>query len=145
MFSFTPITKENFAEIVKLFGRSQDDWVETPDQTWLDHILMTEGCEALLITEDGGDTVGYLQLEPEKEPKNAYSLALFLSKPFRGKGLGTNILKDFVTIRPKTDKFVAYIAESNFMSAIAFVKAGFIPTNRTDSHGSREYSLERHA
>ena len=143
MFSFIPVTKENFKEVTRLFDRTQDDWVETPDQTWLNHILMTEGCEALLIAEDAGTPIGYLQLEKEKAPKNVYSLALFLSKPFRGKGLGPSVLKDFIKIRPKTDKFVAYIAESNFLSALAFVKAGFVPTNRTDPDGQREYLLEQ--
>tara|TARA_B100000508_G_scaffold141060_1_gene145749 strand:- start:9052 stop:9489 length:438 start_codon:yes stop_codon:yes gene_type:complete len=143
MFSYTPVTKENFSEITRLFDRAQDDWVETPDQTWLNHILMDDGCEALLIVDDAGTPIGYLQLEKEPAPKNVYSLALFLSKSFRGKGLGTNILKDFVKIRPKTEKFVAHIAENNFLSVLAFVKAGFVPTDRVDADGHREYLLEQ--
>lgn len=137
MFTFEPVTDVNFEALTRLFGEAHDDWVVTPDPAWLAQLANSPEANAAIVRQDT-NPIGYIQYD--RIAKATYALALFIAKPFRGRGLGPRVLSAFIASRPASDRFVAYIEANNFLSSIAFEKAGFrISGPSPTQHGAFEY------
>lgn len=136
MFSFVSITQENFPVVSGLFGESKDDWVGNLDEEWLEDILHTEAKTAFIIYTEA-QPIGYIQLE--EEAKDSYALAIFITKEFRGQGLGSEVLRSFIENRPKSEVFKAYIEDTDFLTNSAFSRAGFEKSGPAPTSGFSEY------
>lgn len=140
MFTFEPVTPVNFQVIKRLFDERIDDWVSTPDKNWLKHVTQNPLAHAAIVRQDA-NPIGYLQYD--NIAKATYALALFISKPFRGRGLGSAVLTDFMASRPTEERFVAYIEANNLLSSTAFEKAGFALVGPSEDRGIYEYEYHR--
>ncbi len=136
MFNFDLIKEDNFPVVSGLFGESKDDWVGNLDEAWLQDILNTETKTAFIVYTEA-KPIGYIQLE--EEVKDSYALAIFITKEFRGQGLGSEILKSFIESRPKSEVFKAYIEDTDFLTNSAFSRAGFEKSGPAPTSGFSEY------
>lgn len=136
MFTFASIKQENFPVVSGLFGESKDDWVGTLDEAWLQDILNTETKTAFIVYTDA-KPIGYIQLE--EEVKDSYALAIFITKEFRGQGIGSEVLHSFIASRPKKVSFKAYIDDTDFLTTSAFTRAGFEKSGPAPTLGFSEY------
>lgn len=140
MFTFEPVTPNNFFIIARLFDERTDDWVSTPDKNWLANVTSDSRTGAAIVRQNA-DPIGYLQYD--RVAKATFALALFISKPFRGRGLGSKVLADFLASRPANERFVAYIEGNNLLSSRAFEKAGFALVGPGGGGGMFEYRHHR--
>jgi L-amino acid N-acyltransferase YncA len=89
-------------------------------KAWLEKKLSDERC-ALWIVSLGNKPAAQVRLDGP-------SVSISLDKSLRGKGLGSQILKDLAPRAKKrgVKKLTAVVKPGNVGSAIAFLKAGFV-------------------
>jgi len=131
-FTFTAINRETFPVVVDLFDESRDDWVGSPDESWLANIVDSNSAQAVIIYTET-TPVGYLQYTLDGQEID--HLAIFIAKEFRGQGFGPEILQQFVVSKAGYSQFKAYIDETDFLSTSAFEKAGFTKTGPVNDEG----------
>jgi len=138
MFTFESVTEKNFPVVTGLFDETQDDWVTTPTEDWFQKLQSTQSTSAVIFYKET-NPLGYIQFEEEAE--DVYSLAIFITKEYRGQGVGPTVLQDFIQKRPANERYRAYISDNDFLGTSAFVKAGFERTGPAADPGFSQYEL----
>jgi len=102
--------------------------------TWEDHIkwfknkIVSEGCVFFVIRSDENKFIGQIRFDSITEEKKTYIVSISVHKDFRGKGLGSKLLKESIDrLFDNFDakKIYAYIQEINKPSLKTFNKIGY--------------------
>lgn len=140
-YTFVTVNKQNYQVIKGLFSET-NDWVEAPNEVWLDYILTASSAGAEII-ECNGEPIGFVQLERNDE--DACAIALYIAAEYRGRGHGPRALEAFTTAHTECNIFSALIEQDNLLSSSAFEKAGFRLQGPSKEPGVLEYRFARNS
>ena len=140
MYTFESLNAENYQVIQGLFTET-DDWVEAPDEAWLQYILASNSAHAFIVYE-GELPLGFIQCE--KGEADVCALALYLSKAHRGQGHGPKVLEEFIEFDTACREFTAFIEQDNLLSSSVFLRAGFREMGPSKEPGMNEYRYVKH-
>lgn len=140
MFKFEAITPDNFSILQQLFGDSQKDWVSPPDDIWLSRLQNSTDHTAFLV-HMLDEPIGYIEIFIESATN--HSIRIAITKKYRGQGLGTDVLRDFIEKQPTNIVFIAYIEPDNLLSIKVFEKAGFSLSDTQNDQNLLKFVLDR--
>jgi len=93
---------------------------------WFDNKLNDPDCVMLVATMNAKEAG---QIRFEKGVNNAFVINFSVEKNFRGKGVGSNLLKEgskeFFKIKPMITRVTGKVKKENFSSKKSFLNAGF--------------------
>lgn len=95
-------------------------------EKWFRSKLADNSCLMLIFQNEKNENIGQIRFQ-EQEANNTV-IGISITKSFRGKGLGTEMLMracDFYLKEKPNSTIHAYIKKSNFISKYSFEKAGF--------------------
>lgn len=138
----------NIEDMQGVFNLSNDDVVRgnsiNPNKIeWENHVewftakINEEGCEFFAVVNENKEFIAQVRVE-----KNIMSISL--SEKFRGKGLGSEIIKA-ASQKSKQTPIMAYVKIDNISSEKAFLKAGYVVTGMKtiNSENYRELKHEK--
>jgi RimJ/RimL family protein N-acetyltransferase len=123
---FVTVTKDNISVYAAWFEDTElRKRLSLPDEVWLNHVTSSTSQAWLCFEED--QAVAQIQLDTYEDKTGSIDLAV--NPEFRGQGIGTKTLKEFVTssLVVHLDCLEARIEVDNLASQKVFTKAGFVP------------------
>ncbi|MFH1644460.1 MAG: GNAT family N-acetyltransferase [bacterium] len=94
---------------------------------WFEKKIENENTIFYVVRNEDNVFMGYVRFDKENE--DSCFITIHLKKEFRGKGIGTELIKqttEKVLSESKYDKVYSYIKKNNLASLKAFIKSNFI-------------------
>jgi RimJ/RimL family protein N-acetyltransferase len=136
---FVLVTKDNVSVYTDWFEDAElHKRLSLPDEVWLNHVT-SPNSQAWLCYEEG-QAVAQIQLDTYEDKVGSIDLAV--NPSLRCQGIGTKVLREFVTssLVPHLNYLEARIEMDNLASQKVFMKVGFAPRGkRADEEGFLQF------
>jgi RimJ/RimL family protein N-acetyltransferase len=111
---------------VRILSFSQDPISIEEHEKWFSRKIKDETCIYLILLSEGKSSG---QIRFDRQVDNSYVISFGIAREFRGRGLGTSILRlaeDYL-IQTVNEKFqlIGYVKKENIASIISFKKNGY--------------------